>query len=83
MPDPTGIDGKYGHITAEHKQFHPDEPLFLLRATDRHAPETIRMYADLCEDKGCTPEHVDAAYRHAERMENWQAANSDLVKTPD
>lgn len=82
MPD-SGIDGKYGEITAERKTFHPGEPVFLLRATDRLAGVAIRYYAHVCTSEGCDEEHVAAAYGHAERIEAWQAQNPDLVKRPD
>ena len=75
-----GLDGKYGAITTERKELHPGEPVFLLRATDPVAPMAIREYAFNCERRGCDPEHVAAAVRHAQRMEEWQEQNADLVK---
>lgn len=77
------IEGKYGTITASNKAFHPDEPVFLIRATDRKAAETIRHYIWLCEKMGCTFEHIDAAEKHLEQIQDWQEANPTLVKKPD
>lgn len=75
-----GIEGKYGTITTTGKQFHPGEPVFILRATDPLAPDAIREYADLCEDWACAKDHVDAVLDHADRIEEWQKANPTLVK---
>ena len=77
-------DGKYGTITASKKQFHENEPLFILRAADPLAVEAIRSYARLCEIHGCSFEHVQACREHAERLHAWQLANPTLVKAlPD
>lgn len=74
------LDGKYGEITTSKKQLHPGEPVFLLRAQDPFAGFTVRQYAKYCEDMGCHTLHVQAVYRHAERIEAWQKANPDKVK---
>jgi hypothetical protein len=74
------IEGKYGIITTEKKQFHPGEPVFLLRATDPLAPLAIFKYATICADAGCSPEHVQAVNDHGQRIEKWQKANPALVK---
>ena len=73
-------EGKYGEITASKKQFHPGEPLFLLRGTDPLAPDAIREYAKICDSNGCDDEHIEAAYDHADRIESWQRLNPELVK---
>ena len=74
------IEGKYGIITAEKKQFHENEPVFLLRGTDPLAVEAIREYAFACHKAGCAEEHCNAAWDHAKRMEDWQDAHPELVK---
>ena len=76
----SGIDGKYGEITSSKQEFHPGEPIFLLRAQDPLAPEAVDRYADLCASRGCAPEHVAAARRHANRIRAWQEGNPELVK---
>lgn len=79
-----GTEGKYGAITASGKQFLPDEPLFILRATDPLTPQAIRQYADLCEECGCDPAHIVTARQHAERIRLWQWENPQHVKNkPD
>ena len=76
-----GTEGKYGIITAEKKEFHPNEPLFLFRATDPLTVTAIKMYTALAEFLGADYEFIDQLTDHAERIENWQRENSDLVKT--
>lgn len=76
----TAIEGKYGEIRAEKKDFHPGEPVFLLRATDPIAPAVIEEYAKRCDAAGCEPDHVVAAMDHAHRMRKWQRLNASLVK---
>lgn len=44
---PMAIEGKYGRVTTERKQIPEDEPVFLLRAQDKLASSTVRMYAAL------------------------------------
>jgi len=73
-------DGKYGQVTTERGKFHPDEPLFILRGQDPVAPFAILAYADLCEQRGCRPDHVAAVIVQALRMTEWQEAHPELVK---
>ena len=80
---PVGTDGKYGTIYCTGKQFHPGEPVFLIRATDRNAHNTLTYYAQVCAKDRCSPEHVDAVVDHAVRIYQWQKANPTLVKQPD
>jgi hypothetical protein len=77
---PTASSGKYGVIVAEKKQFHPDEPLFLIRATDPDAVQILREAARLYLTRGSPLEQVRATREAAERIAVWQAANPDLVK---
>jgi hypothetical protein len=59
-----------------------DEPVFLLRGRDKHAPETLRFYARLVENdtKGdvCIVRNTRC---HARTMEHWQEDNEK--KAPD
>ncbi len=57
-----------------------DEPVFLLRAQDIHAPDTLRFYAKLLEDAG-NNKMVDELREHARKMIVWQ--KSVRVKNPD
>jgi len=58
-----------------------EEPLFVLRSTDKLAPEIVREWAYRAMAAGTPMEKVDEARRTADAMENWQLANSR--KVPD
>ena len=77
------VEGKYGLVTCSNKQFHPGEPVFILRATDLLAPEVIYHYAAVCRKAGCDEAYVHAAIDHAHRIHTWQSRNRHLVKIPD
>lgn len=57
-----------------------DEPVFLLRGQDKHAPDTLRFYARLLEEDGNTA-MADELRAHARSMLIWQ--KSYKVKAPD
>jgi hypothetical protein len=57
-----------------------DEPVFLLRAQDVHAPSTLRHYAQLLEEAG-TIEMAEELRVHARNMVIWQ--KSVRVHNPD
>ncbi len=79
---PGAIDLKYGEITATNRQFHPGEPVFLLRSQDILAPTQVAEYAAACRDAGCTEEHCKGVLQAAEAMHKWQTENPGLVKRP-
>lgn len=79
-PVPNAFQGKYGRVTTSRKVLHPDEPVFILRATDRQAPGTVEDYAFRCEAAGCDKHHVRSAVERAEHMRAWQAMHPNLVK---
>lgn len=56
-----------------------DEPVFLLRGQDRHAPPTLEAYAASVEP--FNPEIAAISRRWAERMREFQARR--MVKEPD
>jgi hypothetical protein len=80
---PSAVEGKYGVITARRKAFHPGEPVFIIRATDRNAVAAVIDYASACANDGCDALHVKAAVDHAYRIREWQENNPTLVKKPD
>ena len=57
-----------------------DEPVFLLRAQDVHAPSTLRHYAKLLEESG-NMEMAEELRGHARQMVVWQ--KSVRVHLPD
>jgi hypothetical protein len=48
-----------------------DEPVFLLRAQDVHAPATLRFYAKLLEEAG-NLDMAEELRNHARQMLVWQ-----------
>jgi hypothetical protein len=61
-----------------------DEPVFILRAQDQVAADTVRVWADLAERHGAAPEMVMAARRQAVRMESWPKKQvPDLPQAPE
>lgn len=48
-----------------------DEPVFVLRATDKLAPNIIRLWARRAAYQGCPKEKVDEANALAAKMEEW------------
>jgi len=70
----------YNRIQDPANKIGQDEPVFLLRGTDKFSPYVIRMWAALVKTAGDRElaEHVDS---FANRMVLWQHANG--CKTPD
>lgn len=74
------VEGKYGTITAELKEFHEGEPVFLIRATDPLAVPSVLAYAHRAAAAGCSPKFVRDCRIHAEAIKQWQYVNRDKVK---
>lgn len=73
-PDYAGIIDTTGKIPE-------DEPVFLLRATDRLAPTLVHIWAMNAKMIGADPEIVAAALKQSEEMAAWQELHGK--KTPD
>lgn len=73
-PDYAGIQDTTGRIP-------PDEPVFVLRATDMLAPGTIRHWAHQANANGAERRIVDAAMAQADAMEAYQKEHGR--KVPD
>lgn len=68
-------DGCLGHAT-------PDEPVFVLRAHDKHAPLLIQIWAMLVDNEAGVATAIAARARYdASDMSTWQAVNG--CKQPD
>src|SRR6476469_4990661 len=77
-------DFKYGRITTERGSIGEDEPVFLLRARDDVALETIRHYLDLCEDAGAPVKHLRLIDEHAiSDFEKWRQDNRTFIPTSE
>lgn len=51
---------------------NPDMPFFLLLASDKSAPETIRHWASHAMHNGVKPDKIAEAYRCADEMEAYR-----------
>lgn len=52
----------------------PDEPIFVLRAKDPKAAQTVRLWA-AAANFDHEPEKIDEALRLADEMDKWHEAN--------
>ena len=57
------------------------EPVFLLRAQDKVAPEVVEEWADRAELEDAAPNIIQAARDHAAAMREWQQIHGS--KVPD
>lgn len=62
----------YQHIQDSKMNIPEDEPVFLLRAQDKCAWETVLHWANLVEEKGGDPKSAAKARRQAEKMREWE-----------
>ena len=58
-----------------------DEPVFLLRAQDKNAPDMVDLWADWAAEDNAEENIVKAARSHAEAMRKWQEEHGS--KVPD
>jgi hypothetical protein len=59
-----------------------DEPIFVLRAQDNMAPDTVRVWARTAQTRGVNPRKVKEAFDIADKMEKWAKENGG-AKDPD
>lgn len=71
----------YNHIQDPKGKIAHDEPVFLLRAKDKLAPEILNKWADYLEAEGGQPEMIETVRLHADKMIDWQEDNG--CKLPD
>ena len=50
---------------------NPDEPVFTLRAQDKHAADLVRKWAHFANVSGCPIQKVNEALRLADDMDAW------------
>lgn len=70
----------YDRIQDPENKIGKDEPVFLLRGTDKFAPATIRFWAELVGASG-DEELSEYIKLWADKTELWQLTNKS--KTPD
>jgi len=63
---------KYGHITTEHGDIAEDEPVFIIRAQDKLAPEVLKHYLTMCQREGSPHGHIIGIIENIDVMEKWQ-----------
>lgn len=56
-----------------------DEPVFIFRARDRNALQTLRFYRDICSDA----EHVVVVEKRIIEFSNFRHNHPDRMKEPD
>lgn len=71
----------YNRIQDPEGKIGEDEPVFILRAHDRIAPDVVDAWADLAEEEGAEKDIVDHARQHARDMRDWQEKHGS--KIPD
>lgn len=70
---------KFGIVNA--RGIPEDEPIFILRAQDRAALQTLTMYEQACLGLSCDREHIEGVRAVRKMFANWQAENP--TKVPD
>ncbi len=65
----------YNRIQDPENKIGEDEPVFLLRATDISAPDTLRFWAEENKRNGGDPKLTALARVHANTMAMWQVVN--------
>lgn len=81
------LEGKYGQINVP--GIPEDEPIFILRAQDMAALQTLDGYADEAVECGASDEFAFAVSSRERqdsvfmRFQTWQETHPDKVKTPD
>jgi hypothetical protein len=60
-----------------------NEPVFVLRAKDKHSVCAMWSYLEACAHNGASQEHCLGVAFAIRDFQEWQKANLQLVKTPD
>jgi hypothetical protein len=77
-PKYDAIDGKIVNRVSG-QAIPDDEPVFVIRARDRHALMALRFYRDLCQDTG----HIDFVEKRIVQFSNFKLNHPDRMKEPD
>lgn len=72
----------YNDLDALNAKIPVDEPVFLLRAQDKHAATVVRVWAALARADG-DPRLVALAEEHAQRMDAWPVKKSPDLQACD
>lgn len=63
--------------------FPKDEPLFVLRAKDMAAAQTLEQYHAICEGIGSDEKHLAGVFKAINNFHEWADNNKDQIKVPD
>ena len=67
---------EYNRIQDPENKIGEDEPVFLLRAKDKTAPQIVLIWAATQRDNpNADPKLIKMAEQHAHKMEEWQIEN--------
>lgn len=76
--------GKYDHVRISGIDFHPDEPVFIIRGQDRTAVAAITGYMQLVQAVlGSAHKTVKGVKGFVKELKEWQERNEGLLKEPD
>ena len=71
----------YNRIQDPEHKIPEDEPVFVLRAQDMLAPDTIDNWCNYADEAGADPAIIEAAIHQADAMRVWQICHGS--KLPD
>lgn len=60
-----------------------DEPIFILRAQDKIAYDTIYFYSGLAANIGCDPTFLEGIRQIYNKFSHFSVENSERMKRPD
>ena len=78
-----GISKRFGRISTELEQIPDDEPVFLIRASDRGSIAGLDAYLALCSSMGDDQERLDNIQQAREFFRVWQSESKDAERRDD
>jgi hypothetical protein len=78
------VDQSFGQILEDFTgTFPPGEPVFVLRAKDKSALDTLADYRANAKAKGAGGAHLDNVTKAIDEFRNFARNNPDKMKIPD
>lgn len=69
--------------SAQGLKFPIDEPVFLIRAQDKLAPQAVANYLSMSQANGVNPDQLELVARTVNDIKVFQRDHADKVKLPD
>jgi len=69
---------KYGRVDIERGNIGADEPVVIFRYRDKHLPDVLARYIQLCEVES----HQEDLRELLTEVKAWQGEHRDMVRTP-